>query len=175
MKKRSKYKEKFNFSLLTPKKSILRNQLKKIITKKLLKNKKLNTNLQSKIFIKNNNLYEFFENISYYTKFLDSSVSIIERLHCVFYNIKKYPKCKFCGSPSKYFNNYFYNGFYSKFCSRSCNRKVNFPHDFMDKEELEKMHKEIGKKRKGMKFSKKWKEKLSQSAKSKITQEKNML
>lgn len=140
-----------NFKEIIPNNNYSLEELKIKFLNYINKNR-LNSNLSKEYFIKKNKLLPYFETLYYYTNFLDKKANYIERLYCIFNNIKEQPKCIVCSKIVRFYKG-FISGYYSKFCSYNCNGKINNPHhSCLTNKQIDLIHKKIGNKLKGRKI-----------------------
>jgi len=162
----------FNFNDIRGNKTMGLNEVKKKLNDLIGNTGRLNTNIKRVHFIKNHNLLPFWESVFYYTQFLKSSASIVERLFCVKNNISEYPKCGYCKKESTHFGRNLTDGHYGQYCSTKCRAQVIMPWEFMTNEtKLKKSH-NLSLKLKGRVFTEQWKNKMKIAANSEKTKNK---
>jgi len=141
---------------------LVKNKIKEML---LNKNGNIKGSFCKNSFIENRNIIELFQNILFYTRFLNIDDDWKIRIHCILFNLSDYPTCPNCGKKVfKYSKNDFRIGF-NRYCSFSCRKKqVAHPFTFMSKEDYDNFRERQSKVRKGSKLTDEWIDKLKKSA-----------
>ncbi len=119
--------QKYDYTKITPKKTMELIELSTILKSKIIKNGKLNNLIHRDFFVRKECMVELIENVFYYTTFLNNDAGILERYYCVLNGLQKYNTCQ-CGKQIKNFRTFTYG--YNTFCTQSCaNRHTNYDKD----------------------------------------------